>query len=452
MSNAALRAKSVRQAQSGPIATTRRLVRAHPWLTSWPVIIVGLCLMVVPGVWLFWFRQDQRAWVKVLATAAAVPFFFLSLGLVAAAAPALMADADGQAQSQVASASATAGDDGSEAGSAGASPGASAPATPAPSASVDDEGSAGSASAVLEDDSPGDGTAMTAALELTVKGRAPKTGYTREQFGSGWVDIDRNGCDTRNDELGLRLTNKTMSGTCKVLSGDLQDPYTGSAIHFEYGGASEVDIDHMVALSDAWQKGAASWPFAQRVAFANDPLNVEPVDASANRQKSDGDTATWLPSNKSYRCTYVARQVAVKTKYGVWVTQAELDAMVRVLDACPGQPLPDFGTQPIIASNTGGPAPTTSGAATADAGGTGAGTTGAGTATLTTSAPATSAPAVPSVVTPAPAPAPAAPATDPRFPYCKDAIPAGYGNYVKGVDPEYEWYRDADGDGVACEF
>ncbi len=198
---------------------------------------------------------------------------------------------------------------------------------------------------------------MVAALELIIKGRAPKTGYTREQFGSGWVDVDRNGCDTRNDELKLRLTNKTMSGSCKVLSGDLLDPYTATNIRFEYGGASEVDIDHMVALSDSWQKGAATWEFAKRVAFANDPLNIEPVEASANRQKGDGDAATWLPSNKSYRCAYIARQVAVKTKYSVWATQAELDAMVRVLDTCPDQDLPGFGSQPIIASNTGGPAP-----------------------------------------------------------------------------------------------
>jgi hypothetical protein len=410
-----VRANSVPHAKSGPVITTRKLVSSHPWLTSWPVIIVGLCLFVVPGVWLFWFRQDQRPWKKVLATIAAVPFFIASLGMMAAAAPSHTPDADGQAQTPVAPASETPSALPSEAGPAGTPPGPSASATPSPTAS-----------AVLVGDPAANGTAMAAALELTVKGRAPKTGYSREQFGSGWVDIDRNGCDTRNDELKFRLTNKAMSGSCKVLSGDLQDPYTGTTIHFEYGGASEVDIDHMVALSDAWQKGAASWQFAQRVAFANDPLNLEPVDASVNRQKSDGDTATWLPPNKRYRCEYVARQVAVKTKYGVWVTQAELDAMVRVLDTCPNQALPDFGSQPIIASNTGGPAPTPA---------------------PTTSAPA---PAPAPVAVPAPAPAPT-PALDPRFPYCKDAIPAGYGNYVKGVDPEYDWYRDADGDGIVCE-
>ncbi len=199
----------------------------------------------------------------------------------------------------------------------------------------------------------GTGTAYAAALELTVKGRAAKTGYERDEFGSGWIDVDRNGCDTRNDELQLRLTSVEMDGDCIVLSGTLDDPFTGASIVFERGGASEVDIDHLVALSDAWQKGAAQWEYAKRVAFANDPLNLEPVDSSANREKGDSDAASWLPANKSYRCTYVARQVAVKTKYEVWVTQAEQDAMLDVLEACPDQELPDFGDQPTVADNVG---------------------------------------------------------------------------------------------------
>ncbi len=122
-----------------------------------------------------------------------------------------------------------------------------------------------------------------------------------------------------------------------VLSGRLADPYTSTTIMFARGGASEVDIDHVVALGDAWQKGAWRWPHGERVAFANDPLNLLAVDASANRQKGDGDTATWLPANKSFRCAYVARQVSVKLKYALSVTAAERDAMRRVLARCPTQ-------------------------------------------------------------------------------------------------------------------
>lgn len=197
----------------------------------------------------------------------------------------------------------------------------------------------------------GKGTALAAVAKLTVKGRAPKTGYSRDQFGQAWFDTDRNGCDTRNDVLRRDLVSKDMKNWCKVLVGTRKpDPYTGRIIRFEVGGASEVDIDHVVALSDAWQKGAAHWVDGKRLAFANDPLNLLAVDAGANRSKGDGDAATWLPPNKSYRCQYVARQVAVKLKYEVWVTKAEREAMVRVLSTCPGTKLPGPGSAPTVAA------------------------------------------------------------------------------------------------------
>ncbi|MFJ5265929.1 HNH endonuclease family protein [Streptomyces sp. NPDC088387] len=188
------------------------------------------------------------------------------------------------------------------------------------------------------------GAAMTAAEALTVKGRAPRTGYDRDRFGSPWADTDSNSCDTRDDILKRDLEEVEFTdGTCKVASGTLDpDPYTGKDVTYERG-RSEVDIDHLVALSDAWQKGAQQWDPSKRIAFANDPLNLLAVDAGTNRSKSDGDTATWLPPNKPYRCTYVAAQVAVKRKYGLWVTSAEREAMTRVLSGCPDQRLPTGG-------------------------------------------------------------------------------------------------------------
>ncbi|MFJ3704985.1 MULTISPECIES: HNH endonuclease family protein [unclassified Streptomyces] len=184
------------------------------------------------------------------------------------------------------------------------------------------------------------GSALQAAEGLTVKGRAPKTGYARDEFGSAWIDTDRNGCGTRDDILAEQLDDVSRDADgCKVLSGVLDpDPYTGTRISFERG-RSKVDIDHLVALSDAWQKGAQKWSDAKRRAFANDPLNLVAADSSTNRRKGDGDTATWLPPNKDYRCAYVAGQVSVKKKYGLWVTQAEQDAMKEVLTACPRQKL-----------------------------------------------------------------------------------------------------------------
>jgi hypothetical protein len=128
-----------------------------------------------------------------------------------------------------------------------------------------------------------------------------------------------------------------------VASGVLDpDPYTGEDVSF-VRGRSQIDIDHIVALSDAWQKGAQKWDDSKRIALANDPLNLLAVDSGTNRGKGDGDTATWLPPNKAYRCTYVAAQVAVKTKYGLWVTSAEQAAMKRVLRTCPEQKLPTGG-------------------------------------------------------------------------------------------------------------
>ncbi|MEU6993270.1 HNH endonuclease family protein [Streptomyces sp. NPDC046465] len=193
----------------------------------------------------------------------------------------------------------------------------------------------------------GKGSALASVDTLTVKGRAPKTGYDRGRFGTAWADTDSNRCPTRDDILKRDLTDvRYQGGACRVASGRLApDPYTGKDVTFRRG-SSQVDIDHLVALSDAWQKGAFRWEPGKRIAFANDPLNLLAVDAGTNRGKSDGDTATWLPPNKAYRCTYVAGQVAVKKKYGVWVTGAERDAMKKVLTACPDEPLPS------------GPAPT----------------------------------------------------------------------------------------------
>ena len=193
-------------------------------------------------------------------------------------------------------------------------------------------------------------TALAAVVALDVKGRAPKTGYDRDEFGPAWADVDHNGCDTRNDILARDLTDETFkAGThdCVVLTGTLADPYSGATIAFQRGQdtSSAVQIDHVVALSDAWQKGAQQWDDPTRQAFANDPLNLLAADGPLNSQKGAGDTATWLPPNGAFRCVYVARQVAVKLTYDLWVTQAERDAMLTVLSTCPQEPLP-AGTIP----------------------------------------------------------------------------------------------------------
>ena len=186
----------------------------------------------------------------------------------------------------------------------------------------------------------GNGEALVALEALPVKGRAPKTGYARSQFGAGWATTS--GCDTRNIILARDLKQAVVSGNCKVASGQLDDPYTGKRITFQRGSGTStaVQIDHVVALSNAWQTGAQQLSSEQRQQLANDPLELLAVDGPANQQKGDGDAATWLPSHKPFRCQYVARQIAVKRKYHLWVTKGEKAAMQRVLATCPGQGVP----------------------------------------------------------------------------------------------------------------
>ena len=147
----------------------------------------------------------------------------------------------------------------------------------------------------------------------------------------------------RNYILARDLTETTfVSPSCKVASGTLLDPYSGKTVLFNRGSetSDDVQIDHVVALSDAWQKGAQLLTYQQRVAFANDPLELLAVDGALNQQKADGDAATWLPPNKAYRCAYVARQIAVKKKYSLWMTRSEYDAIASILSTCPNQMIP----------------------------------------------------------------------------------------------------------------
>jgi len=189
------------------------------------------------------------------------------------------------------------------------------------------------------------GVAVAVLETLPVKGRAPKTGYSRDAFGQSWADVDRNGCDTRNDILKRDMTSvvyKAKTRNCVVLSGTLIDRYSGETINFVRGDVSsmEVQIDHVVALSNAWQTGAFKLSIAQRTALANDPLNLFAVKGRLNLQKSDGDAATWVPPMKSFRCAYVAQQLAVKAKYSLWVVAPEKAAMLAILAQCPTQQVP----------------------------------------------------------------------------------------------------------------
>ncbi|MBP5675052.1 HNH endonuclease [Candidatus Saccharibacteria bacterium] len=179
--------------------------------------------------------------------------------------------------------------------------------------------------------------AIEVLSRLEVKGRAPKEGYARDKFYDEWPK--ENGCNLRQRILKRDFGESAKLGAdnCTVISGSYYEPYNGEFVEFTEKTAisKNVQIDHIVALSDAWQKGAQYKTSEERFAIATDPLNLIAADASANMQKSDGDAATWLPKNKSFRCQYISRQISVKYKYGLWVSEAEKDAMSRVLSKCP---------------------------------------------------------------------------------------------------------------------
>jgi hypothetical protein len=184
------------------------------------------------------------------------------------------------------------------------------------------------------------GSALEALNTLQVKGRAPKNGYARSEFGSGWATV--NGCSTRDIIMYRDLSNVVLSGECTVASGLLNDVYTGQPIEYTKADASEIQIDHVIALSDAWQTGAQQLSAETRRQLANDPLELIAVSGKQNQIKSDADAASWLPPNKAFRCQYIARQIAVKQKYSLWVKPAELDAMRNVLNTCPAQAMPQL--------------------------------------------------------------------------------------------------------------
>ena len=168
--------------------------------------------------------------------------------------------------------------------------------------------------------------------------------YDRDLFGFRKTDANNDGCDVREDILARDLTDVRYKyrGACTVASGTLHDPYTGATIHFTRGvkTSSAVQIDHVVALENAWRSGASAWDAGKRYAFANDPYNLLAVDGPANQSKGSASAAYWLPTNSAYRCEYVARQIGVKAKYSLSVTSNEKTAMRAVLHTCPAQGIP----------------------------------------------------------------------------------------------------------------
>jgi hypothetical protein len=190
--------------------------------------------------------------------------------------------------------------------------------------------------------SPGYEQARADAQQLPVRGWDRRSDFARALFGEAWsddvnVEFGHNGCNTRDDILRRDLADLVVRpGTCYAQSGTLRDPYAHQTIGFVRGPltSSAVQIDHVVSLSDAWYKGARNWDDQRRRDFANDPLNLLAVGGQTNFDKAFRDAASWLPPNAAFRCDFVARQVRVKTAYGLWVSAKEKQAMQDVLAGC----------------------------------------------------------------------------------------------------------------------
>jgi hypothetical protein len=230
-------------------------------------------------------------------------------------------------------------------------------------------------------------------------------GYDRDYF-RHWIDSDGDGCNTRREVLIQESRiDPGVTGNCQVL-GQWVSLFDGAVTN----DASSFDVDHMVPLKEAWDSGAFGWDAGTRTAFANDlgyAHSLVAVTASSNRSKSDRDPAQWLPPNSDFHCSYAFRWLAVKYRWSLSMDSAEALQLGRLGKACANG---NYGNIPEKARVVAGAPPQPAGPIQ-----------------------------------------PATGALDPRFGTCREAIANGFGNYVKGVDPEYDWYRDGDKDGTVCE-
>ncbi|MBV8346311.1 MAG: HNH endonuclease [Mycolicibacterium sp.] len=147
-------------------------------------------------------------------------------------------------------------------------------------------------------------------------------------FGPAWTDVARTGCDTRNRVLAMQLTDvvyKPGTRDCKVLTGTLNDPYSGTTIQFDSSDPNAIQIDHVYALAAAWDAGAAQWSQDQRVAFANDTDNLLAVSGKLNTEKGSDRPGKWLPPNRAFACTFIAIYLRTAAKYNLLITQADHD-------------------------------------------------------------------------------------------------------------------------------
>ncbi len=244
-------------------------------------------------------------------------------------------------------------------------------------------------------------SAKSLLSKLTVRAESGSSSYVRAKF-RAWIDADGDSCDTREEVLlaESRVTTRRGAG-CRVMSGRWYSPYDGRT----WTNPSDVDIDHVIPLKEAWESGARSWSPDTRKRFANDlsfGWSLDAMTDNLNSSKQARDPAGWLPPRA--KCRYVTHWIAVKYRWRLTIDRAEKAKAAAILAGT-------CGTKPVTVPSR------------------------------ASVAVASSTPTTP----------PQSSGTDPRFDWCYQANAAGYGPYYRGADPEYEWYQDRDNDGIVCE-
>lgn len=180
--------------------------------------------------------------------------------------------------------------------------------------------------------------APTALTRLRVAPAVSDGTYLRSRFGSSWLDLDHDRCNTREEIMARDLDHIERPDGCNVVVGSLDDPYTGRIIVYSESYPTAVQIDHVYPLSLAWQHGAAQWTDTRRRAFANDPRNLLAVYGPANSSKGDSGPGQWMPVNKGFVCTYARRYTQVAYAYRLTISRADADSLRLALNTCGSNP------------------------------------------------------------------------------------------------------------------
>ncbi|GGV18656.1 hypothetical protein GCM10010182_45240 [Actinomadura cremea] len=189
---------------------------------------------------------------------------------------------------------------------------------------------AGPAAAAAPPPPPGESTARSHLASLTVRAEGSMSGYDREKF-PHWID-QGDSCNTRETVLKRDGANVAVGSDCYPDSGSWYSPYDGAT----WTQPSDIDIDHMVALAEAWRSGASGWTTSRRQAFANDLSSSQlwAVTDNVNQSKGDQDPAEWTPPRAAFHCMYARSWIDVKWRYGLTVDSAERGALTGMLNSC----------------------------------------------------------------------------------------------------------------------